>query len=149
MVSVSCEKVAHFISLSDSLPVLPVVQSSSAGIAVQDRDVGPLRVVPNGEVVTLFALVTAYPCPTIQWRQNRNSIRQSDVYTISDPCPPDGSPGSTFYNFTLNITVTIGTVGNYTARLINAAGVVNVEGVFVTQPGTPIAEFPTTQFVKN
>ena len=115
--------------------MLPVVQASSAGIAVQDRDVGPLLVVPNGEEVTLFALVTAYPCPTIQWRLNRNSISQSDVYTIGDPCPPDGSPGSTFYNFTLTITVTMGTVGDYTAQLINAAGVVTVEGVFITRPG--------------
>ena len=118
--------------------MIPTVQSSTADIAVLDRDVGPLLVVPNGEDVTLFAVVTADPCPTIQWRLNKSSISQGDMlYTIGGPCLPDGSnsSNSTSYNFTLTINVTMETAGYYTANLINAAGVANVSAVFVTPPG--------------
>ena len=118
--------------------MIPTVQSSTTDIAVLDRDVGPLLVVPNGEDVTLFAVVTADPCPTIQWRLNKSSISQGDMlYTIGGPCLPDGSnsSNSTSYNFTLTINVTMETAGYYTANLINAAGVANVSAVFVTPPG--------------
>ena len=120
--------------------MLPVVQSSSAETAVHDRDVGPLLVVPSGREAILFAVVTAYPCPTTQWRLNGSSISHSDAYTITDPCPLDSLPGSTFYNFTLTITVTMETVGIYTVQFINAAGVADVDGVFVTLPGMPILQ---------
>ena len=113
------------------------MQSSTADIAVSDRDVGPLLVVPNGNEITLFVVVTADPCPTIQWKLNWSSVNQSDVYNIADPCHPDSSPGPAFYNFTLTINVTMTTAGKYTAQLTNAVGTVNVSAVFVTPPGMP------------
>ena len=118
--------------------MIPVVIDSSSEVAVVDDYEGPLVVVPSGEeTTTLFALVTADPCPTIQWRLNGNNISQNSIYTISDPCPPSGSPGSPPYNFTLTINVTTDTaLGTYTAAVTNAAGTVPVAMVVVTTPGT-------------
>ena len=125
-------------------PVMPTVNSSTANITVRDRDVGPLLVVPSGEDVTLFAVVTADPCPTIHWKLNGSTtIRQSDVYTIGNPCHPDGL-NSAFYNFTITINVTTETAGYYTAQFNNVAGVADVPAVFVTPPG-----MPTVQFVEH
>ena len=128
--------------------MIPTVQSSTAAdIAVPDRDVGRLLVVPNGEDATLFAVVAADPCPTIQWKLNGSTtIRQSDVYTIGNPCHPDGL-NSTFYNFTITINVTTQkTAGYYTAQFNNVAGVADVSAVFVTPPGMPIY---TVQFLEH
>ena len=98
---------------------------------------GPLVVVPSGEeTTTLFALVTADPCPTIQWRRNGNNISQNSIYTINNPCPPSDSPGSPPYNFTLTINVTTEiALSTYTAAVTNAAGTVPVAMVVVTTPG--------------
>lgn len=123
--------------------MIPTVNSSTADIAVPDRDVGPLLVVPSREDVTLFAVVTADPCPTIHWKLNGTTINDSDaVYTIGDPCHQNGL-NSTFYNFTITFNVTTETAGNYTAQLNNVAscGVVDVSAVFVTPPGMPTAQF--------
>ena len=120
--------------------MIPTVNSSTADIAVPDRDVGPLLVVPSREDVTLFAVVTADPCPTIHWKLNGTTISHSDVYTIGDPCHQNGL-NSIFYNFTITFNVTTETAGHYTAQLNYVAGVVDVSAVFVTPPGMPTAQF--------
>ena len=87
-----------------------------------------------GGKVTLFAVVTADPCPSIQWRLNGSAVSNGGNYRIVNPC--SSSPaGTTSYNFTLTITANSATAGTYTATFTNAAGTVNVPEVFVTPPG--------------
>ena len=86
-----------------------------------------------GGQVTLFAVVTADPCSSIQWRVNGSAL--SGVgYTLNNPC--SAPPGSTSFNFTLTITITSARTGTYTAVLINPAGTQSVPQVFVTLPST-------------
>ena len=112
-----------------------VLGTSSQNLTV-DSDLGkPLLVAPRvGGQVTLFAVVTADPCPTIQWRLNGSAISHDDAgYIIDNPC---GSLGShTSFNFTLTITATSATAGTYNATLTNAAETREVPDVFVTPPG--------------
>ena len=93
----------------------------------------PLLVAPRvGGKVTLFAVVTADPCPTIEWRVNGTAV-SGGGYTTNNPC---SSPvGTTSFNFTLTITATSATAGTYTAVLTNPAGTQNVDAVFVSPPG--------------
>ena len=95
----------------------------------------PLLVVPRvGGQVKLFAVVTADPCPSIQWRLNGSAVPNGGYYTIDNPC---SSPTeTTVFNFTLTITATAVTTGTYSATLTNPAGTANVPDVFVTPPGT-------------
>ena len=93
----------------------------------------PLLVVPtDGGNAILFAVVTADPCPTVQWMVNGSTV--SGVgYTLNNPC---SSPaGTTSFNFTLTIAATSARTGTYTATLMNPAGMVNMLPVFVTPPG--------------
>ena len=102
-----------------------------------DRKLGKPLSVSNsdGEQVTLFAVVTADPCPTIQWRLNGSAVSDGENYEISDPC--SGAPaGTTSFNFSLTITVTSATTGTYNATLTNAAETTEVPDVFVTPPGS-------------
>ena len=115
-----------------------VLATSSQNLTI-DRDLGkPLLVAPKvapkvGGQVTLFAVVTADTCPTIQWRVNGSVVSGAD-YTLNDPC--SSSPdGTTTFNFTLTITVTSATAGTYNATLTNAAETKKVPDVFVTPPG--------------
>ena len=125
-----------------SFPCLPLpsaiaaVSASSSQGRTPDRDIMlPLLVAPSvGGEVTLFAVVAADPCPTIQWMRNGTRISNGGNYRIVNPCPsaPAGTPS---YNFTLTITANTATTGIYTATITNAAGTVNVPSVFVTPPG--------------
>ena len=111
-----------------------VLATSSQNLTI-DRDLGkPLLVAPKvGGQVTLFAVVTADTCPTIQWRVNGSVVSGAD-YTLNDLC--SSSPdGTTTFNFTLTITVTSATAGTYNATLTNAAETKEVPDVFVTPPG--------------
>ena len=94
----------------------------------------PLLVAPSdGGNAVLFAVVTADPCPTIEWRVNGTAIG-SVGYTLNNPC---FSPAGTIvFNFTLTIAATSPRAGIYTATVTNAAGTVNMLPVFVTPPGT-------------
>ena len=86
----------------------------------------------DGGQVTLFAVVTADPCPTKKWRVNGTAIGSAG-YTVNNPC---SSPaGNTSFNFTLTITATSARTGTYTAVLSNPAGSRNVDAVFVSPPG--------------
>ena len=112
------------------------VSSSSSDIHAMDIGIGlPLFVAPtDGGDAVLFAVVTADPCPTIQWTMNGSDISSGGGYTLNNPC---SSPaGTTSFNFTLTIAATAVTTGTYNATLTNPAGTVNVPDVFVTPPGT-------------
>ena len=130
-----CKK-NYFASLPSAL--FAVLGTSSQNLTV-DRDLGrPLLVAPRvGGQVTLFAVVTADPCPTIQWRLNGSAISQSNPgYTIGNPCGSLGShTGTTSFNFTITITATSAIAGTYNAILTNAARTREVPDVFVTPPG--------------
>ena len=109
--------------------------SSSANLTVDSIVGKPLLVAPSvGAQVTLFAEVTADPCPTIQWRLNGSAVHNGGNYTIGNPC--SNSPaGTTTFNFTLTITANTAAAGIYNATLTNAAGTGEVPDVFVTPPG--------------
>ena len=95
----------------------------------------PLLVAPSvGGKVTLFAVIAADPCPTIQWMRNGGPISNGGNYMINNPCN-SAAPGTASYNFTLAITANSASRGTYNAILTNAAGAQNVPSVFVTQPG--------------
>ena len=115
---------------------ISAVSASSSQGRTPDRDIRlPLLVAPTvGGKVTLFAVVAADPCPTIQWMRNGTSISNGGNYRISNPCN-SAAPGTASYNFTLAITANSATAGTYNATLTNAAGTQNVPPVFVTQPG--------------
>ena len=135
---------AHYISTcgmhSTSSPpptssVIMAVSSSSSDIHAMDTGLGlPLLVAAtDGGDAVLFAVVTADPCPTIQWMVNGSNIGRTG-YTLNNPC---SSPaGTASFNFTLTITATSARTGTYNATLINPAGTANVPDVFVTPPGT-------------
>ena len=100
-----------------------------------DTGIGlPLLVAPSvGGNSVLFAVVTADPCPSIQWTVNGSDIGSSG-YNLNNPC---SSPtGTTSFNFTLTITATSARAGTYAATLTNPAGSRTVPEVFVTPPGT-------------
>ena len=132
-----CKKKKRLFCFSPSA-LFAVLATSSQNLTV-DRDLGkPLLVAPRvGGQVILFAVVTADPCPTIQWRLNGSAINQSNPgYTIGNPCGSLGSyTGTTSFNFTLTITATTVTTGTYNAVLTNTAGMREVPDVFVTPPG--------------
>ena len=110
------------------------VSSSSSDIHAIDIGLGlPLLVAPSdGGNAVLFAVVTADPCPTIEWRVNGSAV--SGVgYTENNPC--NSPAGTTSFNFTLTIAATSATAGRYTAVLTNRAGAQNVDVVFVSPPG--------------
>ena len=93
----------------------------------------PLLVAPSdGGNAILFAVVTADPCPTIQWMVNGSAVSGAG-YTLNNPC---SSPaGTTSFNFTLTITATSSRTQTYNAILTDPAGTQNVPEVFVTPPG--------------
>ena len=113
--------------------IMPV-SSSSSDIHAVDIGIGlPLLVAPSvGGDAILFAVVSADPCPTIEWRVNGTAIGSAG-YTLNNPC---SSPaGTTSFNFTLTIAATSSRTGRYTAVLTNPAGAQNVDAVFVSPPG--------------
>ena len=110
--------------------------SSSAHLTVDSIIGKPLLVAPSvGDQVILFAVVTADPCPTIQWKLNGSAVSNGGNYTIGNPCS-SAPAGTTSFNFTLTITTNSATAGTYNATFTNAAGTKNVPDVFVTPPGT-------------
>ena len=109
--------------------------SSSANLTVDSIIGKPLLVAPSvGAQVTLFAVVTADPCPSIQWKLNGSAVSNGGNYTIGNPCS-SAPAGTTTFNFTLTITANTATAGIYNATLTNAAGTREVPDVFVTPPG--------------
>ena len=86
----------------------------------------------DGGNVVLFAVVTADPCPSIQWTVNGSDITSGGGYTLNNPC---SSPAGTTFNFTLTIAVTSARTGTYSATLMNPAGRQTVMPVFVSPPG--------------
>ena len=87
-----------------------------------------------GGNVVLFAVVTADPCPSIEWRVNGTAIGSGAGYTLNNTC--SSPPEITTFNFALTIVATSARTGIYTATVTNAAGTVNMPPVFVTPPGT-------------
>ena len=109
--------------------------SSSANLTVDSIVGKPLLVAPSvGAQVTLFAVVTADPCPSIQWKLNGSAVRNGGNYAIGNPCS-SAPAGTTTFNFTLTITANTAAAGIYNATLTNAAGTGEVPDVFVTPPG--------------
>ena len=110
--------------------------ATTSDFLTEDRDIEkPLLVAHSvGGQVTLFALVTADPCPSIQWRLNGSNITNGGNYIIGDPCP-SSEDGTTTFNFTLTITANSATAGIYDATFSNEAGTREVPDVFVTPPG--------------
>ena len=126
----------YLLFLPHSPSAMPVVTASTSDDVATDRDIGkPVLVATgSGRSAILFAVVTADPCPSVQWRVNDTNIGASDIYRMYDPCPvtPAGSPS---YYFSLIITVTTATAGTYSAILSNPAGTTSIPDVFVTPPG--------------
>ena len=123
-------------ALPPSLSAIPDVSASSSEGLIVDSIIGkPLLVAPSdGGHVTLFAVVTADPCPTTEWRLNGSAVSNGGNYIIGDPCS-SAPAGTTTFNFTLTITANSATTGIYDATLTNAAGTREVPDVFVTPPG--------------
>ena len=98
-----------------------------------------LLVAPTaGGQVTMFAVVTADPCPPpnmVEWRLNGSAVSNGGNYMIGNPCS-SASAGTTTFNFTLRIMVNSATTGSYTATIANRAGSANMQEVYVTPPGT-------------
>ena len=95
-----------------------------------------LLVAPSvGGQVTLFAVVTADPCPTVQWRLNGSVVTNGGNYMIGNPCST-APAGTTSFDFTLQINANSATTGTYTATFTNQAGSANMQEVYVTPPGT-------------
>ena len=118
-------------TFSPSLSEIMAVSSSSSDIHAMDIGLGlPLLVAPSA---ILFAVVTADPCPTIEWRVNGTAIGSGAGYTLNNPC--NSPAGTTSFNFTLTIAATSARTGRYTAVLTNPAGTRNVDAVFVSPPG--------------
>ena len=117
--------------------MIPTVSSSSSDDLTLDMGLGkPLLVASSvGGQVILFAVVTADPCPSIQWMVNGSAVSTGANYVIGNPCS-SSPPGTTSFNFTLTITATAVTTGTYSSTLTNPAGTANVPDVFVTPPGT-------------
>ena len=110
------------------------MSSSSSDIHAMDTGIGlPLLVAPtDGGNAVLYAVVTADPCPTIQWMVNGSAVSGAG-YILNNP---SSSPsGTTSFNFTLTIAATSARTGTYTATVMNRAGSQNVMPVFVTPPG--------------
>ena len=106
--------------------------SSSRFLSVDPIIGERLLVAPSvGGQVVLFAVVTADPCPTIQWRVNGTAISNGGNYRISNPCSSAG-----LVNLTLTITANAATRGLYDATITNPARSRTVPDVFVTPPGT-------------
>ena len=124
-----------------SISVIPAVSlSSSDDLTVDSIIRKPLLVAPSvGAEVILYAVVTAVPCPSIQWRLNGSAVSNGGNYLIGDPCS-SAPAGTTTFNFTLTITTNTATVGTYNAILINPAGRANTSDVFVTPPGSWLSE---------
>ena len=112
------------------------MSSSSSEIHAMDTGIRlPLLVAPSdGGNAVLFAVVTADPCPTIQWTVNGSNIGSAG-YTLNNPCSTSPA-GTTSFNFTLTIAATSPRTGTYAARIMNRAGSQDVMPVFVTPPGT-------------
>ena len=124
--------IQYFLFLSS---VIMAVSSSSSDVNAMDTGIGlPLLVAAtDGGNAVLFAVVTADPCPSIQWTVNGSNIGSAG-YTLNTPC---ASPaGTTSFNFTLTIAATSARTGTYAATLTNPAGSQIVMPVFVTPPGT-------------
>ena len=89
-----------------SSSVIMAVSSSSSDIHAMDIGIGlPLLVAPSdGADAVLFAVVTADPCPSIQWTVNGSDIGSAG-YTLNNLC---SSPaGTTSFNFTLKWTTSM------------------------------------------
>ena len=89
-------KQLHYIYLPHFSSVIPAVSMSSSDDLTVDGIIGkPLLVAPSlGGQVTLFGVVTAVPCPSIQWMVNGSAVSNGANYVIGNPCSssPAGSP---------------------------------------------------------
>ena len=130
--------------------MIPAVSRSSSDDLPVDSIIGkPLLVAPSvGGQIVLFAVVTAAPCPTVQWIVNGSAVSTGANYVIGNPCS-SSPPGTTSFNFTLTITATAVTTGTYSSTLTNPAGTANVPDVFVTPPGTLALKGTDTGLVLN
>ena len=124
-----------------SISVIPAVSlSSSDDLTVDSIIRKPLLVAPSvGADVILYVVVSADPCPSIQWRLNGGAVSNDGNYLIGYPCF-SAPAGTATFNFTLTITTNSATAGTYSAILINPAGRANTSDVFVTPPGSWLSE---------
>ena len=114
-----------------SISVIPAVSlSSSDDLTVDSIIRKPLLVAPSvGAEVILYAVVTAVPCPSIQWRVNGSAINSGGNYLTGITC------STTSHYFSLTITTTVGTAGTYNATLSTPAGTIEVPDISVIPPG--------------
>ena len=106
--------------------------------ATDDRDVGALFTREAGSIVSFSVDIVAYPCPSIEWTFNGTLITTSDeMITFNDPCVDETESLQVNWTFTLNVTLTNATSGNYSAELNNTAGTIQLpKSVYITVPGT-------------
>ena len=103
--------------------------------AFDDRDLGALIVRDNGSIVNLSVSVVADPCPDVVWSFNGTRLGPSnETFTFSNPCLAAGAR-SPNWTFTLNVTLTAATSGNYSANFTNVAGASFLPRTFLTIPG--------------
>ena len=101
-----------------------------------DQDLGALIVRPNGTILVFSVDVVADPCPDIIW--SFNSIRlgpSNKTFTYNNVCTEAGT-GSPTWTFTLNVTLTAATSGNYSASFTNIAGTAFLPKTYLTISGT-------------
>ena len=90
--------------------------------AFNDRDLGALIVQENGTTVNFFVDVMADPCPEITWFFNSTQLGSSNATFIYNNACAVADARSPNWRFELNVLLTEGTSGSYTARLNNIAG---------------------------
>jgi hypothetical protein len=91
--------------------------------AFNDRDLGALIVQDNGTIINFWVDVVADPCPDIIWLFNGTQLGPSnETFTYNNPCLNAVEGSSPNWRFTLDVMLTDGTSGSYTATFTNIAG---------------------------
>ena len=113
-------------------PPLPLELNLTEIGGVRDRQIGTLVVRDPQSKVTVFVMVEADPCPTVQWSFKGANISNGDDFTINDPCTGTPSP----FTFSLTVRNLISKrSGAYSATFTNLAGSANSPPLYITIPG--------------
>lgn len=103
--------------------------------AANDSVLGALFVRDNGSTVNFSVSVMADPCPDVVWSFNGTRLGPSNgTYTYNNACTGISVRNLTWI-FTLNLTLTMATSGNYSANFSNIAGTVLISKIYFTISG--------------
>ena len=123
-------------------PDLPVITGISPPDNDRCRDI-PTYVRPVGDPLTLSVDVAADSCPEVEWRVDGRTLAEVEAsarcnmtFYTTNSCSDFPDPATGSYTFTLAISNNSDcTAGCYTITLINRAGTVTSDPVFVTPEG--------------